>query len=147
MLIAALHLQQGEGQLAAPLLRSIIDSGDAAAGRRNRAQWLLGQCYSAEGRWSDAARALGAGIAGRGDARDWYDLANACWRAGDLRGADLALRQSLILAPTSPAARQPPRGLDARLRAANVVPVSAGTRASNTGQSADLPTGRAVVAI
>jgi tetratricopeptide (TPR) repeat protein len=137
MLIAALHLQQGEGQLAAPLLRSIIDSGDPAAGRRDRAQWLLGQCYSAEGRWSDAARALGAGIAGRGDARDWYDLANACWRAGDLRGADLALTQSLVLAPTSAPALALRAGLDARLRASNVVPASADTRASCPGQAAD----------
>jgi tetratricopeptide (TPR) repeat protein len=118
MLIAALHLQQGEGRLAAPLLRSIIDSGDPAAGRRTHAQWLLGKCYSAEGRWSDAARALGAGIDGRGDARDWYDLADACWRAGDLRGADLALTQSLQMAPASAPALALRAGLDAQLRAA-----------------------------
>jgi tetratricopeptide (TPR) repeat protein len=100
MLIAELHLQQNEGQLAAPLLRSIIESGDP--GLRPRAQWLLGQCYRAEGRWSDAARAFEAGIAGRGEsASDWYDLADACWRAGDLRGADQALAHSLQLAPAS----------------------------------------------
>jgi predicted Zn-dependent protease len=140
MLIAALHLQQGEGPLAAPLLRSIIDSGDPAAGQRTRAQWLLGQCYAAEGRWSDAARALGAGIAGSSDsARDWYDLADACWRGGDLRGADLAVTHSLQLAPASAPALALRAGLDAQLRASNVAQASAAERVTRTPRTADPP--------
>jgi tetratricopeptide (TPR) repeat protein len=117
LLIAELHLQQGDGPLAAPLLRSIVESGDPAAGRRDRAQWLLGQCYRAEGRWNDAARAFAAGISGRGEsASDWYDLADACWRAGDLRGADLALTRSLQLSPTWAPALALRAVLDARVR-------------------------------
>jgi cytochrome c-type biogenesis protein CcmH/NrfG len=103
LLLAELHFQQGDARHAAPLLRSIIETAEAANPQRGRAQWLLGECYARDGRWSDAARALQAGIASRrASGRDWYELADASRRAGDLRGAEQALAQALRLAPGDP---------------------------------------------
>jgi uncharacterized protein (TIGR02996 family) len=103
MLLAELHFQQGDARHAAPLLRSIIETAEAANPQRGWAQWLLGECYARDGRWSDAARALEAGIASRrASHRDWYELADACRRAGDVRGAEQALAQALRLAPGDP---------------------------------------------
>jgi Flp pilus assembly protein TadD len=103
MLLAELHFQQGDARHAAPLLRSIIETAEAGNPQRGRAQWLLGECYARDGRWSDAARALEAGIASRrASHRDWYELADACRRAGDVRGAEQALARALRLAPGDP---------------------------------------------
>ncbi|MGE5193931.1 MAG: tetratricopeptide repeat protein [Deltaproteobacteria bacterium] len=103
MLIAELHCEHGDSRLAAPLLRSIIETAEAADPRRSQAQWLLGRCYARDERWSDAARALEAGIAGRrSTSRDWYELAETCRRAGDTRGAQAAVTQALRLAPSDP---------------------------------------------
>lgn len=103
MLIAEIHLEQGNANLAAPLLRSVIEDAEPANPQRASAQWLLGKCYSREERWSDAARALGAGMASRrGTAHEWYELADACWRSGDSRGADTAVGFALRLAPSDP---------------------------------------------
>jgi tetratricopeptide (TPR) repeat protein len=100
MLIAQLHLQRGDAKLAAPLVRSIIEGAEPGNRQWAGAQWLLGECYAHEGRWPDAARALEAGIAGRqGSARDWFLLADASWRAGDGRKAEVAVTQALRLAP------------------------------------------------
>ena len=103
MLIARLHLRHGDGRLAAPKLRSIVENpgagcGDCAAG----AQWLLGRCYSQDGRWSDAAQALEAGISSRrGTPDEWLELADACWRGGDPQQAQKAAEQALRRAPTN----------------------------------------------
>jgi predicted Zn-dependent protease len=103
MLISAIHLRQGNAELAAPLLRSVIEDAEPANPQRAAAQWLLGECYLCDGRWSDAARELEAGIASRrGSERDWYELAEASWRAGDVRGAELAVFQALRVAPADP---------------------------------------------
>lgn len=100
LLIARLHLAQGDGRLAAPLLRTLIDSPSHGSEQRAKAQWLLGRCYSQDGRWSDAAVALAAGISSRpGSPRDWCLLAEACRRGGDLPGADQAVAQALALSP------------------------------------------------
>jgi Flp pilus assembly protein TadD len=103
MLIAELHFERGDQRLAAPLLRSIIETAETTDSQRSRAQWLLGQCYARDERWADAARAMGAGIAGRrSSARVWYELADARCRAGDAAGAQLAVAEALRLAPTDP---------------------------------------------
>jgi len=100
-LIAELHFQQGDARHAAPLLRSIIETADQGNAERGKAQWLLGQCYARDGRWSDAARLLGEGIAARHEsARDWYELAEVSRRAGDLRTAEAAVERGLQLAPS-----------------------------------------------
>jgi cytochrome c-type biogenesis protein CcmH/NrfG len=101
MLIAELHFQQGDARHAAPLLRSIIETAEQGNPQRAKAQWILGQCYARDGRWSDAARSLGEGIDGRrATARDWQELAEVSSRAGDFRSAETAVAQGLKLAPS-----------------------------------------------
>jgi predicted Zn-dependent protease len=100
LLIADIHLQQGNAKLAAPLLRSVIDDVEPTNPQQAAAQWLLGRCYARDERWSDAARALEAGLASRrGSEGDWNEIAEACWRAGDTRGAGMAVAQALHIAP------------------------------------------------
>ncbi len=106
LLIAEIHLQQGNAKLAAPLLRSVIDEAEPANSRRPAAEWLLGKCYVCEERWSDAARELKAGMASRrGTAHDWNELAEAYWRSGDAVGAEMAVGQALRASPTDPQAQ------------------------------------------
>jgi Tfp pilus assembly protein PilF len=105
LLIAEIHLQQGNAKLAAPLLRSVIDEAEPANSQRPAAEWLLGKCYACEERWSDAARELQAGMASRrGTAQDWTELAEAYWRSGDAVGAEMAVDKALRAAPTDPQA-------------------------------------------
>lgn len=100
LLLAELHLKQGEARLAAPLLRQIINDSDAADPYRGRASWVLGECYAREARWSDAARALASGISSRrGTAADWTELAEAYWRSGDVKNASAALDRALASDP------------------------------------------------
>ena len=100
MLVARLHLRHGDGRLAAPLLRSVVESPEQETHLRTSAQWLLGRCYSQDGRWSDAALALAAGISSRrGTPDDWLELADACWCGGDLQQAQSAVEQALRRAP------------------------------------------------
>lgn len=101
LLAAELQLKQGDARLAAPLVRSIIDDSDLNNPYRERAYWLLGECYASDGRWADAARALASGVPSRpGLAADWNKLADACWRSGDRRGAGQAVHQALAADPT-----------------------------------------------
>lgn len=104
-LIAELFLKQGDTRLAAPLLRSVVENPETSDSQRAQSQWLLGTCYSRDGRWSDAARSLAAGISSRpGSARDWYVLADAAARGGDISGGQNAIAQSLRIAPGDPQA-------------------------------------------
>jgi tetratricopeptide (TPR) repeat protein len=119
LLLAELHYRQGDARHAAPLLRSVIDTAEAGNPQQGRAQWLLGECYARDGRWSDAARALRAGIASRHPSHhDWYELADACRRAGDVRGAEEALAQALRMAPGDPQLLAMKAGLDEQNRSA-----------------------------
>jgi len=132
MLIAQLHLQQGDAKLAAPLVRSIIESAEPGNRQWADAQWLLGECYAHDGRWPDAARALEAGIASRqGSAGDWYLLADASWRAGDVRKAEAALAQALRLAPADTRALALRSAIQKQGRAAGSPGDSALTRLSH----------------
>jgi len=144
LLIAELHLEHGDAKLAAPLLRSIIENVEQGSRQRAKAQWLLGLCYSRIGRWPDAARALGAGIASRrGSADDWYQLADACRRAGDSRGAAIAVGQMLRLAPTDPRALALRAALDDQARAGDAQTARAPMHASDvepTGGQHDIET-------
>lgn len=100
LLVAELQLKQGDARLAAPLVRSIIDDSDLTDPYRERAYWLLGECYASDGRWADAARALASGIPSRpGTAADWNRIADACWRTGDRRGTAQAVQQALAVDP------------------------------------------------
>jgi predicted Zn-dependent protease len=102
MLIARLHLRHGNGRIAAQMLRSIVENPELEPQLRGSAQWLLGRCYSQDGRWSDAAHALASGISSRrGTPDDWLELADACWRGGEPQQAHAAVEQALRRAPTN----------------------------------------------
>ncbi len=119
MLIAELHFQQGDIRLAAPLLRGVIETAEAGNLQQTKAQWLLGQCYARDGRWPDAARALRAGISGRrASPKDWYELADASRRAGDIREAEAALGHALQLSPSDPQLLALRGALDDQVRSA-----------------------------
>lgn len=100
LLAAELHLAQGHPEQATPLLRSLMEQSAAPATQRTEAAWLLGLSYGREGRWSDAAAELKKAIAQRGDsAADWYQLAYACYRAGDVPGSQRAVDKALAISP------------------------------------------------
>ena|GEM_PF-5196777 len=100
MLVARLHLRHGDGRLAAPKLRTIIETRELEPQLRGSAQWLLGRCYAQDGRWPDAAHALAAGISSRrGTEEDWLELADACRSAGETQQARRAVEQALQRAP------------------------------------------------
>jgi tetratricopeptide (TPR) repeat protein len=120
MLVARLHLRHGDGRLAAPKLRTIVESRELEPQLRGSAQWLLGRCYAQDGRWPDAAQALATGISSRrGTTDDWLELANACWRGGDPQQARRAVEQALRRAPTDARAQALMTSLDNDLRGAD----------------------------
>ncbi len=98
--IAEIHIRHGRPQLAAPLLRTVLESHKACAAQQAAANWALGQAYATENRWDDAAQSLTLGSQGRVmNGRDWYQLAYACYQSGNSAGANEALAESLRLAP------------------------------------------------
>ena len=118
MLVARIHLRHGEGRLAAPKLRTIVESRELEPHLRGSAQWLLGRCYSQDGRWPDAAQALAAGITSRrGTCDEWLELADACWRGGEPQQARAAVDQALQRAPANPRAQALLAALDDDARA------------------------------
>ncbi len=113
MLVARLHLRHGDGRLAAPKLRTIVESRELEPHLRSSAQWLLGRCYAQDGRWPDAAQSLAAGISSRrGTPDEWLELADACRRGGDPQQARAALAQAMQRAPSDPRAQALMASLD-----------------------------------
>lgn len=114
LLAAEIHLEQGNLQQATPLLRSVLDGGSECPLHRAQASWLLGRCYALDGRWSDAAAALTAAVRVReSSATDWYDVAYAWYRAGDMPAARRAVDTALRIAPGNPEALKLSRLVDA----------------------------------
>lgn len=100
LLAAELLLAQGNPERATPLLRSLVEKRDSCTEQRNEAAWLLGLCYGREGRWNDAALALGKAIAERAQsASNWYQLAYARYRSGDVDGSQQAVDRALAISP------------------------------------------------
>jgi tetratricopeptide (TPR) repeat protein len=104
--IAALQLEFGNPQRAAPMLRSICQCGHASAEQAAEAEWLLGRAYGQDGRWADAAAALAVAMRRRAPitADDWFRLADAYFRAGDPDRARGAVTAALELDPQYPPA-------------------------------------------
>jgi tetratricopeptide (TPR) repeat protein len=101
LLAAEIHLRQGEARQTLPLARSVMDSGSSCPRQQATAAWLAGRCYAQDGRWSEAASALSAAIRERAKATaaDWYQVAYAKYRAGDLPGSREAVQSALKIAP------------------------------------------------
>ena len=116
--IAGIHVSAGEPGRAAPLLRAVIRSPQATDPQRAEAQWTLGIAYGAEERWPDAVAALADASRSRANmaADDWYRLAFARVRAGDLQGAQDDLRQALRAEPNHGPAEAMQAALHDRIR-------------------------------
>ncbi|MSR56458.1 MAG: tetratricopeptide repeat protein [Planctomycetaceae bacterium] len=103
LLAAEIHLHQDNSQQASPLLRSLLDSASCCPQQRAAAAWLLGGCYAQEGRWGDAAATLSSAIGTRPlTVADWYQLAYARYRAGDLEASRGAVDTALRMSPDDP---------------------------------------------
>ena len=100
LLAARLHLQHGDSRMAAAELRSMLEMPNLDMRPRASANWLLGQCYSQEERWQEAADALAAGMPSRpGNAADWLLVAKAWRNAGHLDKAARAVETALKRSP------------------------------------------------
>ena len=98
--LARLETEQGDHQAAAALLRETLANvplnGDQAA----NAQWLLGVNYAHQERWTEAAAAFSLGLpADHPTPQQRYELAYACFRAGDADRARAELVQVLHVEP------------------------------------------------
>lgn len=111
--VASLYLQRGESQLAAPLLRSLVEGREGCVEQRTEASWLLGVAYMREERWADAVPHLEAGFGpGRNGSEEWYQLAYARYRTGDWSGASQAVNVVINLTPLDSRAQSLRRQLD-----------------------------------
>ena len=101
---AEIQLSAGQPERAAPLLRSICQRQDATLEQRAEALWKLGICYGQQQRWADAVAALTEALPHRREmtADDWYRLAYARYRSGDLEGASSDLQMAIRIQPNHP---------------------------------------------
>lgn len=105
--MAAIHIQRGQSDRAAPMLRTIAQHPQATTAQRRKAKWQLGLCYVHADRWSDAAQSMQAAIqGGPASAEEWYRLAYVQVRMGDEIAAETSLREALSLQPHHQAARE-----------------------------------------
>lgn len=117
--IAAIYLKRSQPERATPLLRAVCRDSQTGPQQQADACWSLGMAYGQQHRWADAADALthaltpfpspsGKGVRGEGTRRmtpdDWYRLAYARYRAGDLTGSRQAVAQALEIQPGHEAA-------------------------------------------
>lgn len=118
--IAAIYLKQSQPDRAAPLLRAVCRNSQANPRQQADAWWSLGIAYGQQNRWIDADHALTqaltpspspTGRGGRGQRTrrispdEWYRLAYARYRAGDLAGSRQALTRVLDGHPKHEAAQ------------------------------------------
>jgi tetratricopeptide (TPR) repeat protein len=89
---------------AAPLLRAVVDSDRITPGDQAQAHWLLGVIYGSEQRWGEAAAQFVAAAALQDDlsADRCYQVAYACWEAGDARQAREFASRALKQEPEHP---------------------------------------------
>ena len=101
LLAAEIHLRQGESRQTLPLARAVLESSSSCPRQKSTASWLAGRCYAQDGRWAEAAMALSLAIRDRAKstASDWYQVAYAKYRAGDIAGSRQAVDAALKIAP------------------------------------------------
>lgn len=103
--IASLQLRRNASRQAGAVVRTLLERPDISTAHRSEAEWLLGLAYSQEERWSLATPALETAasveeFAKRMNADDWYQLAYACWKTGDVARSGEATGTALRLQPT-----------------------------------------------
>jgi Flp pilus assembly protein TadD len=105
--LASLELEQGEPRIAAALLRETLADFPVTPEQARSAQWLLGTAYARESRWKEAQTALALGMPdGSASANQHYELAFACFQAGDADRARQELALAMQAQPTFAPARQ-----------------------------------------
>lgn len=99
--LANLELEQGESRLAAAFLRDTLANYPLTPEQHGAAQWLLGTAYARDERWTEAAAALAIGIpATNATSRQHYELAYACYHAGN---RNRAMQELAVVLRTEPA--------------------------------------------
>ena len=92
--------------LLAVLLLSVPGIGAGAADHYPDSLWNAGTAAYQDGRWTDAVSAFRSlNAAGIESPAVWYNLGNACFKAGDVPGAILAYERTLKLDPSHADAR------------------------------------------
>jgi tetratricopeptide (TPR) repeat protein len=86
---------------AAPLLRTIVDSDRVSPVELARAHWNLGLIYGHDHRWAESAAQLAAAADLRPDLKpdETYEIAYACWEAGDREKAQDYVTRTLATNP------------------------------------------------
>lgn len=98
--LANLELEQGEVRIAAAFLRDTLSNYPLTDEQHCWGQWLLGSAYAHEERWSEAASALALGLpANNATSKQHYELAFACYQAGDVSRARAELNAVLRAEP------------------------------------------------
>ena len=121
--MAQVQIARGQPELAAPVLRSLLQHPFAPTALRLEAEWSLGEAYLASGRWEDAARSLEASIARRpSTAEDWCQLANAQVQSGQSAAATVSLQRAFQLDGRNLRARQLADELAQRAEPADIQP-------------------------
>jgi Flp pilus assembly protein TadD len=103
--LAKLEMEQGDSQGAAALLRETLANVPLSPEQVSATHWLLGMSYAQQERWQEAATTLSLGLPGEhASPQQRYELAYACFRAGDADRARAELTQVLHTEPeNSPA--------------------------------------------
>jgi tetratricopeptide (TPR) repeat protein len=92
---------------AAPVLRTIVDSDRVSPVELARAHWNLGLIYGHDRRWAESAAQLAAAADLRPDLKpeEAYEIAYACWEAGDREKARDFVTRTLATNPKHANAR------------------------------------------
>lgn len=96
--MAQVQIARGQPELAAPVLRTLLQHPWASTIVQHEAEWALGRAYAATGRWEDAARLMEQAIAQRAStADDWCQLATAQARCGQIAESGSSVQHALQL--------------------------------------------------
>jgi tetratricopeptide (TPR) repeat protein len=105
--MAQVQIARGQPELAAPVLRSLLQHPWASTNVQREAEWSLGRAYAATGRWEEAARLMEQSVAQRtSTADDWCQLANVQARNGQLEASQSSVRHALEIDARHAGARQ-----------------------------------------
>lgn len=112
--LARLEMEHGDCRGAAALLRETLASVALSPEQTAATQWMLGMTYARQERWQEAATALSLGLPlERATARQHYEMAYACFRAGDAERARAELTLVLHTEPQNATAMAMLAELDA----------------------------------
>lgn len=105
--MAQVQIARGQPDLAAPVLRSLLQHPWTSTTLQHEVEWALGRAYAASGRWEEAARLMEQSIAQRAStADDWCQFATVQSRSGQIEAARSSVQHALQLDNGHAGARQ-----------------------------------------